>query len=106
MRRLAGELKPERTLLLIIVILAVASVGFAVVGPKILGNATNIIFEGVVNKQIPAGVTKEQAIQGLARQGPGPHRRHAAEHDTEPRARHRLRRARAHARLGRRSSTC
>jgi ATP-binding cassette, subfamily B, multidrug efflux pump len=69
MRRLAGELKPDRTLLLLVVILAVASVGFAVVGPKILGHATNIIFEGVVNKQIPAGVTKEQAIQGLRAKG-------------------------------------
>ena len=71
MRRLAGELRPERNLLLLIVILAVASVAFAVVGPKILGNAYNIIFEGVVNKQIPAGVTKAQAIAGLRARGEG-----------------------------------
>jgi ATP-binding cassette, subfamily B, multidrug efflux pump len=71
MRRLAGELRPERTLLLIVVILAVASVGFAVVGPKVLGHATNILFEGVVNKQIPAGVTKAQAIAGLKAKGQG-----------------------------------
>ncbi len=69
MRRLAGELKPDRTLLLLVVILAVASVGFAVVGPRILGHATNIIFEGVVNKQIPDGVTKDQAIEGLRAKG-------------------------------------
>ncbi len=69
MRRLAGELRPERVLLVVIVVLAVASVAFAVVGPKILGNATNILFEGVVNKQIPAGVTKAQAVQGLRAKG-------------------------------------
>ena len=69
MRRLAGELRPDRTLLIIIVLLAVASVGFAVVGPKILGHATNILFEGVVNKQIPAGVTKAQAVAGLRAKG-------------------------------------
>ena len=69
MRRLAGELRPERVLLIAIIVLAVASVAFAVVGPKILGNATNILFEGVVNKQIPAGVTKAQAIQGLRAKG-------------------------------------
>ena len=69
MRRLAGELRPERTLLIIIIVLAVAGVGFAVVGPKILGHATNILFEGVVNKQIPAGVTKQQAIAGLRGKG-------------------------------------
>ena len=50
-------------------LLAVVSVAFAVVGPKILGNATNIIFEGVVSKQIPAGVTKAQAIAGLRAKG-------------------------------------
>jgi ATP-binding cassette subfamily B protein len=69
MRRLAGELKPDRTLLLIVVILAVASVAFAVVGPKILGHATNILFEGVVNQQLPAGATKAQAIAGLEAKG-------------------------------------
>jgi ATP-binding cassette subfamily B multidrug efflux pump len=40
-----------------------------VVGPKILGHATNIIFEGVVSKPIPAGVTKAQAIAGLRAKG-------------------------------------
>ena len=69
MRRLAGELRPERTLLILVVLLAVASVAFAVVGPKILGNATNILFEGVVNQQIPAGTTKEEAVAGLRAQG-------------------------------------
>jgi ATP-binding cassette subfamily B protein len=69
MRRLTGELRPERTLLLIVVVLAVASVAFAVVGPKILGHATNILFEGVVNQQIPAGVTKAQAVAGLRARG-------------------------------------
>jgi ATP-binding cassette subfamily B protein len=69
MRRLVGELRPERTLLIMVVLLAVASVAFAVVGPKILGNATNILFEGVVNGQIPAGTTKEQAVAGLRAQG-------------------------------------
>ncbi|NLE22339.1 MAG: ABC transporter ATP-binding protein [Actinobacteria bacterium] len=69
MRRLAGELRPERWLLAMVVLLAVASVAFAVVGPKILGNATNILFEGVVNGQIPAGVSKEQAVAGLRAEG-------------------------------------
>jgi len=69
LRRLAGQLRPERVLLIMVVLLAVVSVAFAVVGPKILGHATNIIFEGVVGKQIPAGVTKEQAIAGLRGKG-------------------------------------
>jgi ATP-binding cassette subfamily B multidrug efflux pump len=69
MRRLGGQLRPERTLLFLVVLLAVVSVTFAVVGPKILGHATNILFEGVVSKQIPAGVTKAQAVAGLRAKG-------------------------------------
>ena len=44
---------------------ASASVAFSVVGPKILGNATNIIFNGVVGK-IAAG----RADQGAGDRGP------------------------------------
>ena len=50
-------------------LLAVVSVTFAVLGPKILGNATNILFEGVVSKQLPAGVTQAQAVAGLRAKG-------------------------------------
>ncbi|HTX70045.1 MAG TPA: ABC transporter ATP-binding protein [Thermoleophilia bacterium] len=71
MRRLAGELRQERTILILIIVLAVAGVGFAVVGPKILGHAYNIIFDGVASKQIPAGVSKAQAIAGLRARGQG-----------------------------------
>ena len=39
------------------------------VGPKILGNATNVLFDGVVSKQIPAGVTKAQAVAALRAKG-------------------------------------
>ncbi len=68
-RRLLGELRPEARQIVLVMLLAIVSVAFAVVGPKILGNATNILFEGVVGKQIPAGVTAEQAVAGLRAQG-------------------------------------
>ncbi len=38
------------------------SVALLVFGPKILGNATNVLFDGVVGKRLPAGMTKAQAI--------------------------------------------
>ena len=69
LRRLAGLLAQERLLIALVVLLAVVSVFFAVIGPKILGNATDILFEGVVNKQLPAGATQEQAIAGLRAKG-------------------------------------
>ena len=48
---------------------AIVSVSFAVVGPKILGNATDILFDGVVSQQIPAGLTQQQAVDALRAAG-------------------------------------
>jgi ATP-binding cassette subfamily B multidrug efflux pump len=64
-RRLVQTLSPELPKILLVVAFAIVSVTFAVVGPKILGNATDIIFNGVVSQQIPAGLTKEQAVAAL-----------------------------------------
>jgi ATP-binding cassette subfamily B protein len=71
LRRLAGELRPERRLIIVVMALAIVSVAFAVVAPKILGTATDILFNGVVSRQIPPGVTKEQAVAGLRASGQG-----------------------------------
>jgi len=68
-RRLLGYLRPERPLVILVMILTVGSVTFSVVGPKILGNATNIIFEGIVGKMLPAGVSKDQVVAELNAQG-------------------------------------
>ena len=67
--RLAGYLKPHRWMIVLIMTLAIISVGFTIVGPKILGRATNILFEGIISKQLPAGATKAQVIGGLKAQG-------------------------------------
>ncbi|TDC70134.1 ABC transporter ATP-binding protein, partial [Micromonospora sp. KC606] len=56
-RRLLGRLRPHRPHLAAIVGLAVASVAATVTGPKILGHATDIIFAGVIGRQLPAGNT-------------------------------------------------
>jgi ATP-binding cassette subfamily B protein len=68
-RRLLGHLRPERPLVILVMLLTVGSVTFSVVGPKILGNATNIIFEGIIGKMLPAGMTKEQVIAALRAKG-------------------------------------
>jgi ATP-binding cassette subfamily B protein len=68
-RRLLATLRPEAPLLAFVVLLAIVSVAFAIAGPKILGTATNIIFDGVVGKQIPPGVTQEQAVAALRASG-------------------------------------
>ena len=68
-RRLLGELRPEARQIVFVMLLAIVSVTFAVVGPKILGNATNILFEGVIGKQLPAGISADQAVAALRAQG-------------------------------------
>ncbi|MCL2795490.1 MAG: ABC transporter ATP-binding protein/permease [Microbacteriaceae bacterium] len=73
-KRLAGRLRGERLAVVSVTVLGAASVVFMVIGPKILGNATNIIFEGFIGGQfthLPAGTTKAQVIAGLQQQGHG-----------------------------------
>ncbi|MFJ4262703.1 ABC transporter ATP-binding protein [Paenarthrobacter nicotinovorans] len=68
-RRLLGTLQPERLWLGLVLVLAVASVALSVIGPRLLGEGTNLIFAGIVSKQLPAGVSKEQVIAGLRASG-------------------------------------
>jgi len=68
-KRLLGQLAPEKIGTTAVVLLTIAGVAFSVIGPKILGNATNIIFEGVIGKQLPAGVTKDQVVAALRAKG-------------------------------------
>ncbi len=69
LRRLLARLRPERLRLVIVLLLGVTSVGFTVSGPKILGNATNVLFNGVVGKRLTPGLTKRQAIALLRAHG-------------------------------------
>ena len=69
LKRLLRRMRGERTGLVLVFLLAVGSVAFAVIGPKILGNATNIIYDGFVGRQLPAGLTKDQVIAGLRAEG-------------------------------------
>ncbi|WP_448071841.1 ABC transporter ATP-binding protein [Georgenia yuyongxinii] len=71
LRRVVRSLGPERARLVAVVVLGTASVALSVLGPKILGDATNIVFDGVVGRTLPAGVTKEQAVAGLRAAGQG-----------------------------------
>ncbi len=69
LKRLAGYLRPQTTLLVLVLVLASTSVAFSIMGPKLLGNATNLVFEGVVGKQLPEGVTQDQAVAALRAKG-------------------------------------
>ena len=68
-RRLLGELRPERPLISVTMGLGAASVGLSVLGPRLLGDATNLIFSGVTAKKLPAGVTKVEMVARLRHEG-------------------------------------
>jgi ABC-type multidrug transport system, ATPase and permease components len=68
-KRLFGLLRRERLGVLFVILLGVLSVLLAVVGPKVLGMATDLIFEGAISAQLPAGATQEQIIAGLEAAG-------------------------------------
>ncbi|HEY4462424.1 MAG TPA: ABC transporter ATP-binding protein [Streptosporangiaceae bacterium] len=70
-RRLLGTLAPQRLLVAAGVALAAVSVGLSVLGPWLLGNATNLIFEGIISKRIPPGVSQAQMVARLRREGHG-----------------------------------
>ncbi|MGI5505434.1 ABC transporter ATP-binding protein [Lentzea sp. CA-135723] len=54
-RRLVGLMKPERVTFVFVVALGVLGIAFTVVGPKILGDATDIIFNGLRGSGIDFG---------------------------------------------------
>ena len=68
-KRLVGLLAPEKWLFSLVVLLVVGSVVLTVVAPKVLGQAMDVIFNGILGKQLPAGVPIEQIIQGARDEG-------------------------------------
>src|SRR5690606_24720385 len=68
-RRLAGLLKPFRLAVAAIGARAVVAVLLGAVGPRVLGRATDLIFGGVIGAQMPAGITKAEAVAGARAAG-------------------------------------
>jgi ATP-binding cassette subfamily B protein len=68
-KRLMGLLKPERAGIIAVLAMVTVAVVLNVIAPRILGQAMDVIFAGVVGKQLPAGATKDQFIEGLRSQG-------------------------------------
>ena len=69
--RMLALLAPFRIQLAVAGLASVVSVVLAVIAPKVLGRATNIVFEGAISSRLPAGATKEQAIESLIASGHG-----------------------------------
>jgi ATP-binding cassette, subfamily B, multidrug efflux pump len=71
LRRLAIRLRGDRRLVAMAGVLGIVSVALSVIAPKILGNATDLIFTGLIGARLPAGATKAEAVEQLRATGQG-----------------------------------
>jgi ABC-type multidrug transport system fused ATPase/permease subunit len=67
--RLVRRLAPQRALTATVVVLSMLGIGIGVVGPRILGHATDLLFNGVIGRELPSGLTKEQAVEAARARG-------------------------------------
>jgi ATP-binding cassette, subfamily B, fatty acid transporter len=69
--RLAKRLTPQRGLAAAVIGLGIGGIAIGVIGPRILGHATDLLFNGVIGRQLPAGITKQQAVDAARARGDG-----------------------------------
>jgi len=69
LRRLVAYLKPQALPIIFVIVFTILSVVFTVSAPKIIGKATNVLFEGVVSKQLSSNMTKDQIVADLKAKG-------------------------------------
>ncbi|QKW06346.1 ABC transporter ATP-binding protein [Streptomyces sp. NA04227] len=70
-KRLLGQFRSERLVVIAMLVATVLSVALSVVGPKILGEATDLVFAGIVGDGMDSGLTREQAIDEARERGDG-----------------------------------
>ena len=68
-KRLLGLLKPQRLLVGFVLLAGAVSVTLSVIGPYLLGHATDVIFAGVVGRMVDGNVTKAEAVAALRARG-------------------------------------
>ncbi|MFT3716581.1 MAG: ABC transporter ATP-binding protein [Gordonia sp. (in: high G+C Gram-positive bacteria)] len=71
LKRLVGQLRYYRIRMIVVVVAMVGSVVLTSIAPRILGHATDLLFSGVIGGKLPAGLTKEQAVEGMRAHGQG-----------------------------------
>jgi ATP-binding cassette subfamily B protein len=70
-KRLVARFRPERFTIYCLLLCVVLSVGLSVVGPKILGKATDLVFAGIIGRRMPEGATREQVLASMRERGQG-----------------------------------
>ncbi len=67
--RLLKRLAPQRAQALAVMALGVTGTVIGVIVPRILGHATDLLFNGVVGRRLPAGLSKAQAVAAARARG-------------------------------------
>jgi ATP-binding cassette, subfamily B, fatty acid transporter len=67
--RLVKRLAPQRGTAVAVIALGVGGTAIGVVVPRILGHVTDLLFNGVIGRQLPAGITKDQAVAAARAHG-------------------------------------
>jgi ATP-binding cassette subfamily B multidrug efflux pump len=70
-RRLLRLLRPYRQLVTLALAFGVAGVTLTVLGPRLLGEATNVVFAGWLGGKLPKGVSRAEIIAQLRASGQG-----------------------------------
>jgi len=70
-RRLLGWLRPQRGLLATVIAMSLAGIALSVIGPRVLGHATDLLFNGAIGRTLPAGISKDQAVAQARARGDG-----------------------------------
>jgi ABC-type multidrug transport system fused ATPase/permease subunit len=69
MIRLVKRLAPQRRLIAVLIALSVGASVLGAFGPRILARATDLVFDGVMGRQLSAGITKDRAIAAARAHG-------------------------------------
>ncbi|OII62203.1 multidrug ABC transporter ATP-binding protein [Streptomyces sp. CC53] len=68
-KRLLRRFAPEKATMWVMSLAVVASVALSVVGPMVLGRATDLVFAGVVGRGMDQGASKERVLEALRARG-------------------------------------
>lgn len=66
---LLKQLMPQRRLILTVITLGITGTVIGIIVPWVLGHATDLLFNGVIGRQLPTGISKTQAVAAARTRG-------------------------------------
>ena len=67
--RLVKRLAPQRRLSIAVITVGIVGTAIGVIVPRILGHATDLLFNGAIGRRLPAGISKAQAVSAARARG-------------------------------------